>query len=225
MRGEDDEMLVRSLDAGRGDLKDGILATRDLHELLGDRDRLETLRQARDNLGRDGADLSEPGRQALDTGREILRPRVFVARFAELRTAVEVVRADRGAAWEEARDQLQSVIAQVREQAAPLLDLLTEAQQAELTQRLEAVSIPADATLETGPAIETIRVRTAQFPALIDELRAAIGRNQGKTVRRVAARDIFSEPVRSEGDLEALLTRIREAAEEALKDDEYFLLT
>ena len=44
-------------------------------------------------------------------------------------------------------------------------------------------------------------------------------------MRRVAARDLFSEPVRSEDDLEALLMRIREAAEEVLKDDEYFLLT
>jgi hypothetical protein len=87
------------------------------------------------------------------------------------------------------------------------------------------VSIPSDATLEAGPGIETIRVRTAQLPALIDELRAAIGRNQGKTVRRVAARDLFSEPVRSDDDLKTLLMRIREAAEEALKDDEYFLLT
>jgi hypothetical protein len=225
MRGEDDETLVRSLDAARGDLKDGVLATRDLYELLDDKDRLETLRQARDILGNDGADLSEPGRQALDTGREILRTRVFVARFAELRGATEIVRADREAAWEEARDQLQSVIAQVREQAAPLLNSLTEAQQAELTQRLDAMSISAGATLEAGPGIETIRVRTAQLPALIDELRAAIGRNQGKTVRRVAVRDLFSEPVRNDDDLKTLLMRIREAAEEALKDDEYFLLT
>jgi hypothetical protein len=135
------------------------------------------------------------------------------------------VRADRERAWEEARDQLQSAIVQVREQVAPLLDSLTEAQQAELTQRLEAMTVPADATFETGRSIEVIRVRTAQLPALIDELRAAIGRNQGKTVRQIAARDLFSEPVRSEDDLEALLMRIREAAEEALKDDEYFLLT
>lgn len=225
MRGEDDETLVRSLYAGRGDLKDGILAARDLHEILLDKDRLETLRQARDIQGRDDADLSEPGRRALDTGCEILRSRDFVARFAELRGAIDIVRADREAAWEEARDQLQSVIAQIREQAAPLLDLLTEAQQAELAQRLETASVPADATVENGPSLEAIRVHAAQLPALIDDLRAAIGRNQGKTVRRVAARDLFSEPVRSEDDLEALLMRIREAAEEALKDDEYFLLT
>ena len=44
-------------------------------------------------------------------------------------------------------------------------------------------------------------------------------------MRRIAVRDLFSEPVRSEDDLNTLLIRIREAAEEALKDDEYFLLT
>jgi hypothetical protein len=41
----------------------------------------------------------------------------------------------------------------------------------------------------------------------------------------VAARELFREPVRNEDDLEALLRRIRDAAEDALKDDAYFLLT
>jgi len=66
--------------------------------------------------------------------------------------------------------------------------------------------------------------RAAELPRLVDDLRAEIGRHQGKEVRRVAVRELFSEPVRNEEELEALLDRIRTAAEEVLKDDEYFLL-
>lgn len=225
MRKEDDETLVSSLDAGREDLKDGIPATRCLHELLSDSASLEILRQARDVLHADGANLGGPAREALDVGREILRSRAYVGRFAELRRVLETVCADRQAAWEEARNELQSVIADLREQAAPLFDLLTEAQCAEFVQLLDAACISSKATVETGPTIETIRARTAQLPALIDNLRAAVGSAGGKAVRRVAVRQLLSEPVRTEDDLEALLMRIREAAEEALRDDECFLLT
>src|SRR5207249_4951055 len=58
MRGEGDETLVRSLDAGRADLKDGILAARSLHELLADEERLRALRAASRLLITDGRDLT-----------------------------------------------------------------------------------------------------------------------------------------------------------------------
>lgn len=225
MRREDDETLVSSLDAGREDLKDGIPGIRGLHELLSDSARLEVLRQARDVLCADSSDLGEPAREALDVGREILRSRAYVGRFAELRGVVETMRAARQAAWEKARNELQSVVADIREQAASLLDLLTEAQHAEFVQRLDAASVSSKETMETGPSIEVMRARMAQLPALIDDLRAEVGCVGGKAVRRVAVRQLFSEPVRTEDDLEALLMRIREAAEKALRDDEYFLLT
>jgi hypothetical protein len=225
MRAEDDETLVRSLDAGRADLKDGILATRELHELLADDDRLANLREATDVLTHDGTDLSDVGRQALELGREILRQRTFANRFAELRGAVATIRAEREEVWEAARDRLQAAVADIREQIGPLLDQLTEAQRVEFEARLDEGAVPPSASLGTGPRIEAMGARAAQLPGLVDDVRAEIGRGQGKTVRRVAVRDLFSEPVRDEENLEALLKRIREAAEEALKDDEYFLLT
>jgi hypothetical protein len=225
MRGEDDETLVRSLDAGRADLKDGILATRDLHELLTDEERLIVLRTASSLLGTDGRDLSAAGREALELGREILRTCEHVGRFAELRGAVETIRTERAAAWQDARQGLETLVAEVREQAGPLVDQLTEAQRVEFEQQLDRAVVPSEADFETGPSRDALLARAAQLPALIDDIRAEIGRTQGRRVRRVAARELFGEPVRDEEDLETLLKRIREAVEEALKDGDYFLLT
>jgi hypothetical protein len=225
MRSEDDETLVRSLDGGRADLKDGILAARSLHELLADEERLSVLRAASRLLITDGRDLSAAGRDALESGSEILRTREYAGRFAELRGALETIRAEREAAWQQAREQLEALVAEVREQAGPMLDQLTEAQRAEFVERLERTTVPPDANFESGPSRDALLARAAQLPSVIDDLRAEIGRAQGQTVRRVAVRDLFGEPVRDEEDLEILLKRIREAIEDALKDGDYFLLT
>lgn len=225
MRLEDDETLVGSLDAGRSDLKDGILGARVLRELIDDDERVQVLRAAKAALEINGQDLSEAGREALATGREVLSNRSYVERFAELRGAVETVRTEREAAWTQARDDLEAVIAHLRESAAPLLSQLNEAQQAEFEERLRQAQVPHEATFDSGPARDSLAARAAKLPGLIDHLREEIGRSEGKNVRRVAARDLFTDPVRGEDDLDALLGRIREAAENAFNDDEYFLLT
>ena len=225
MRTEDDETLVESLDAGRSDLKDGISTARQFSELLDDEQRVQVLRHAREVMERNGQDLTETGREALEQGREILRARHYVQRFAELRGAVATVTSERQRVWEAARDHLRDVVAAVREQTSALLDQLSEGRRAEFEDRLHALDVDADATFEDGPSRDGLVARAAQLPAVIDMLREEIGKSQGKTVRRVAARDLYTDPVRSEEDLEALLTRIREAAEDALKDGAYFLLT
>jgi hypothetical protein len=225
MRSEDDETLVRSLDAGRADLKDGILAAREVHALLTDEESLKVLRKASTLLSMDERELSAAGSEALEVGREILRTREYAGRFAELRGALEMIRTEREAAWREARERLETLVAEIREQAGPMLDQLTEAQRAEFEKQLEGAGLPPDADAESGPSRDALLARAVQLPALIDDLRAEIGRAQGRTVRRVAARELFGEPVRDEEDLETLLKRIREAVEDVLKDGDYFLLT
>jgi hypothetical protein len=225
MRLEDDETLVGSLDAGRSDLKDGILAARELRELVDDEDRVRVLRAAKTTLERNGQDLSDAGREALELGREVLAARTYVERFAELRGNAETVRAEREAAWVQARTDLEGVIAALREQAAPLLGQLNEARQAEFEERLRQAEVPIDANFDDGPSRDSLAARAAQLPGLIDHLREEIGKNEGRNVRRVAARDLFTDPVRGEDDLDALLGRIRDAAEHAFNDGDYFLLT
>jgi hypothetical protein len=225
MRLEDDETLVGSLDAGRSDLKDGVLSGRELRELIDDDDRVHVLRAAKATLETNGEDLSEAGREALELGRQVLSARHYVERFAELRGAVETVRTERETAWTQARADLEAAVAELRERAAPLLGQLNEARQAEFDERLRQAEVPAEATFDDGPSRDSLAARAAQLPGLIDHLREEIGRNEGKNVQRVAARDLFTDPVRGEDDLEALLARIRNAAESAFNDGDYFLLT
>jgi hypothetical protein len=225
MRFEDDETLVGSLDAGRSDLKDGILGARELRELIDDEDRVRVLRDAKEALESNGQDLSDAGCDALELGREVLATRTYVERFAELRGAVETVRTEREAAWTQARTDLEGIIADLRERAAPLLGQLNEARQAEFEERFRQAEVPVEATYDDGPSRDSLTARAAQLSDLIDHLREEIGKSEGKNVRRVAVRDLFTDPVRGEDDLEALLGRIREAAESAFNDDDYFLLT
>jgi len=182
------------------------------------------LRRARLVLSSDGQDLSEAGRDALRMGREILRTCAYAGRFAELRGAIETVEAERQAAWEEARELLQHAIDEVRDQAAGLLDQVGEGTREEFEARLRSIAVPDDMRFTDGPLREVLLVRAAQLPQMVDDLRVEIGRRQGKEVHRVAVRELFSEPVRNEEELEALLDRIRAAAEEVLKDEQYFLL-
>jgi hypothetical protein len=225
MRLEDDETLVGSLDAGRSDLKDGVLAARELRDLLDNDDRLQVLRSAKRILEGDGVDLSAAGSEALALGRDILTARLYVERLVDLRAAAEAVRAEHEASWAQARSNVEAVIAALRDRAAPLLGQLNEARQAEFEDRLRRAEVPLGTTFDTGPSRDSLIARTAQLPSLIDNLREEIGKTEGKTVRRVAVRDLFTDPVRGEDDLKALLGRIREAAETAFNDDEYFLLT
>lgn len=224
MRAEDDETLVQSLDAARADLKDGVISARQLRELIDHEDRFDLLHEARSVLGEDGQGLSPIGLKALDDGHEILRTSAYVDRFAELRGAVETIKSERETAWDQARDRLFEIVSEIKEQAGPLLDQLTEAQRPEFEEELQRITVPQEATYQQGPSREAMLASAAQLPALIDGLREQIGLAQGKNVRRASVRELFSEPVRNEDDLDALLTRIREAAEDALKDDEYFLL-
>ena len=224
MRTEDDETLVESLDAARSDLKDGVLAARELKDLIEDPDRLAILREAQSLLGRDQGDLSDAGSEALETGREILRMNQYVERFAALRGVVEALRAERQTAWEQARDRLRRAIETVREEAAPLLDQVGEAQRAEFVSRLSVVERASQDTFESGASRDSLVARATQLPGLIDGLREALASGEGRSVRRVAVRGLFADPVRTEEDLEGLLARIRNAGEETLNDGDYFLL-
>lgn len=224
IRTEDDEELIQSIDGGRADLKDGILAGRVLEDYT-EGERHEALAESQKAVAVDDvSDLGQAGRKALQEGREILAAGKYVDRYTDLRAAVEAVRVEREQAWASARKKLDDVVTEVEQQAQQLLDLVTDAVRDDFLARVKAAKSETEAPGAARPARQTLLVQAAELPALIDDLRAEIGRRTGKTVRRVPVRDLFAEPVRSEDDLEALLSRIQAAGEEALKDGDLFLL-
>ena len=223
MATEDDETLVASLDAGRADLKDGVLAARELVKYL-DGAPLDVLRKAKEILSGSAKKLSDTGRRAWETGSEILRTAAYVRRFPELRAAVDTIQAEWIQVWTSARERLAKVVADVREQAGPLLDQVGEGTRNEFEARIAALDPAPDPSSKDAPTTDALRARVGQAYKLFDELREELGRRHGKVVRKVRASDLFTEPVRDEDQLEALLNRVQTAAEEALRDGEYFLL-
>jgi hypothetical protein len=219
---QDDDALILALDSGRADLKDGVLAARSIRDLLDDASNLAVLSNAQDELSRGGPELAAAALDSLDTGREILSSGTWVERFAELRGVVETVRTARRELWDEARRRLDESVTEAREQAAPILDQVTDASRAEFENALNEMSISGDATRETGPSSESMAVRAARLPQLVNDLRASVGRDT--PTRQVRVVDLYTEPVRNENELKALLERIRLSAEEALDAREFFLL-
>lgn len=220
---QDDDALILALDAGRSDLKDGVLSARDMRDIVDDEDQMAILAAARRELTTDTADLSNAARQAGEAGREILTSGAFTQRFAELRGAVETVHADRAERWEEARRELSDAIGLARAQAEPLLDQVTDATRAQFEETLRSMAVPEDADPDAGPARETMFARVGRLPQLLNDLRAAVGGPDVPT-RQVRITDLYTEPVRSEEELDALVDRVRQAAEESLNAGEYFLL-
>jgi hypothetical protein len=218
---QDDDALIAALDTARSDLKDGILAARHIRELLDEDGALDTLAAARRELT-DAAELPEAAAHACTRGREILTSGTWPQDFAELRGALETVRAAREERWEDARRQLTDAIAGAVEQAAPLLAQVSEAARAEFESTLQELRVGDDADPETGPSREAMLARAGRIPQLLNNLRASIGRDT--PTRQVQIVDLYSEPVRSEEELAALLARVRQAAEEALEAGEYFIL-
>ncbi len=219
---QDADALILALDVGRADLKDGVLAARSMRDLIRDEGNLAMLSAARRELALGGADLPAAAQQARETGHEILDSGAWVARFAELRGAVETVRTARVERAEEARRQLDEAVAAAREQAGPVLDQVTDATRTEFNSALHAMVDSEQADSETDASCEAMLADAARLPQLLNDLRASVGRD--RPTRQVRIVDLYIEPVRSEEELGALLARIRQAAEEALDADEYFLL-
>jgi hypothetical protein len=219
---EDDDALILALDVGRADLKDGILAARDIRALIDDDGNRATLSAARRELALDSSDLSYAAQEACETGREILDSGAWLERFAELRGVIEIVRTARAERWDETRRELNNAIAEARQQAGTIVDQVTEASRAEFNHALNAMAVADEADAESGPSSETVLANAARLPQLINNLRASVGRDT--PTRQIRIVDLYIEPVRNVEELEALLDRIRLSAEEALDAGEYFLL-
>ena len=111
---EDDDDRIESVDAARNDIKDGVVLSRKLDELLSDDGRLELLRSAQSMIAAPPYDLSEAGRHNLSVIRETLGAADYVDGFAELRGAVEAINEERREAWEAARRGLEEVLDRAR---------------------------------------------------------------------------------------------------------------
>ena len=76
------------------------------------------------------------------------------------------------------------------------------------------------------PSIESLNARRNQLSTIADNVRAELQElGARREIVRVRARDLYDGVVTSPDELEALLARIRSAAEEALGDHKHFWLS
>lgn len=218
---QDDDALIAALDTARSDLKDGVLQARNIRALLDEDGALDILAAAGRELT-DSTDLADAEEQAAERGREILTTGTWPQEFAELRGVLGMVRAAREERWEAAHRQLSDAIATAQEQAASLLDQVSEAARSEFETTLTSLQVDSADGPTVGPSREALLARAGQIPKLLNNLRVSVGRDT--PTRQVRIVELYSEPVRSEHELAALLARVQEAAEEALEAGEYFIL-
>jgi hypothetical protein len=183
MNSEDDESLVQSLDAARADLKDGIIAARELERHL-DADRIAVLRRAREIVAVAPSELSETGRKAQQNARDILSQASYVSDFPELRRAVETIEMERQQAWAQTRERLEQTIDRLRVEISPLLPQVGEAVRDSIEQRLDR-ALPEDASFEAGPSRDALLARAADLTGLVRQppfvIMAGVGGNKTAT--------------------------------------------
>lgn len=92
---EGDEERIGSIDGARADIKDGVVAARKLDDLFGEDDRFALLRSARQAVSSLPLELSESGRDRLETVRAILEGADYADNFADLRSALEGIDEER----------------------------------------------------------------------------------------------------------------------------------
>lgn len=221
----DDEDVVKTCDEYWQDLIGGRQDARGLDETLTE-EALRTLRQAMSETQAPAAGLSEDARAAQAELHDLLDAVDLPGRMAKIETLVRQVRTARDAAWEAARDELRShvedEIARVRA-ARP-----SEVDEAALEEALRPLRdlVPPDEADPGRPSIDAVNARRDQASAVAENARAQLQELGARTeIVRVRARDLYDGVVTSPDELDALLTRIRSAAEEALGDQKHFWLT
>jgi hypothetical protein len=221
-----DAEAIKTCDETWADLVDGYKLAQRLETQL-DETALKALREAREEVSRQPVGLSEQAQTAHARLADLLEAADFADRLAEIRTLVNVLQQERQAAWQAAAADLRSRVAKgterIRSRNWPRLEKRT---MDEALRPLLDLAPPPEATAATGPALEVLQARVPAVETVAErierELEALASRVE---IVRLRARDLYDAVVTSEEELNALLERIRTAAQEALAQGKHFALS
>lgn len=222
----DDEEVIRICDETWGDLKDGRAQARRIAGAL-DEDALALVRSAQEIVRRGPEGLGPQAEERIARLRELLADATLIDHLGEIRSLASEHRQALTEAWGETADALRQATGDalnvLRSRYTGKVD---EAALAEALRPLKDLAPAADATPETGPGLEVLRNRLRAVEGLVAQADAQLA-DLASTVEvvHVRARDLFDAVVTSEEDLEALLERIRQTAQEALAKGKHFRLS
>ncbi len=224
-RAPDDE-VIKTADEAWADLAEARTAAAKLQEAL-DEQALDLLREARElvNGGTDGLDADAEVR--IERLRDLLADSLKLPEnLGAVRALVQEHREVWRRAWEEAASDLraavQDALSSLRVRFAGRLEptVLEEA-----LRPIADLAPPEAANPASGPPIEVLNARRQSLESLAEKVAADLEELLAQTeVVRVRVRDLYDGVVSSQEELEALLERIRGAADEALAQGKRFLL-
>jgi hypothetical protein len=217
---------IKTCDETWADLVDGYQLAQRLEKQL-DETALKTLRAARDEAAGSPAGLNEQAQTAHAQLADLLRAADFADRLAELRTLVGTLQQERQAAWQAAaadlRDRAAKAAERVRSRDWPRLEKGTVE---EALRPLLSLAPSPQATAETGPAVEVLQARLPAVATVAEQVERDLEALASRVeIVRARGRDLFDAVVTSEEELNALLERIRAAAQEALAQGKHFALS
>lgn len=222
---EQEEERIASVYAARLTIKEGVIAGRKLFEMLADAGRLDTLRHARSIVGGSVSDLSEGSQKRVDKMRTVLESASYLDGFVDIKVAIEAVNEERRERWEEAFGVLDQARSDAESQFESMFRDLPDADREEFGRQLDSFKATEGWSFETGPPTDRLRALAGSLPALVDKVRSEIAREPGVDVVQIRVNQLYIKTIRTEEDLESLLSAIRIAAEEALGDGKYFQLS
>lgn len=221
-----DEDAIKTCDESWADLVEGGEVATKLERIL-DPSGLQLLREAREQVRLGPEGLGPDAAEAVGQLADLLTAGDIASHVGTIRGLLEKARKAREAAWQSAAEALRSRVNEEAERLSSRFGAQLETSVLQEALRpLRDLAPREDASLERGPGLETLGARLSSVDAVSGRVAGQLGELASKMeVVRVRLRDLYEGVVSSEEELEALLERIRRAAEEALAQGKGFQLS
>jgi hypothetical protein len=225
-RAPDDE-VVKTADETWSDLAAARSAAMRLHELLDD-PTLHLLREAQEAVRRGPDGLGPDAKEKIGRLQDLLHdPLRLAENLGAIRSLTGELRDTWSQAWLAAAGELRHAVDRALSSLRARFDGRLEA--AILEEALRPLADLAPPTTDdpaVGPPIDVLRAQRQSLDAPVEELAARLEELASQVpVVQVRVRDLYEGVVSNQEELEALLGRIRQAADEALAQGKHFLLS
>jgi hypothetical protein len=226
IRTSSNEEIIKTCDEMWNDLVEGRKLAHRLLEAL-DEQGLDLLRRSRREVESSSTGLGDQIREDIAALKDLLEAGDIVDQMGRIRALVAKVVDARTSAWNEVAGRLrEKVVTDAERIRAGELGQLDQGVLGEAVRPLLELAPPPTATLESGPTLEVLQARLDAVPTIAEKIRIQLDQLLHRTeVVRVHVRDLYDRVVTNEEELQALIDRIRKAAEEALAANKHFHLS